>query len=108
MTRDRTALIRSNPARTLNRLSSVQEKLTVAHQEQELAFRALIETHKEHQSRSAERNVLERNRNDLMEKQRDRDEIRRQIEAFHGERTKLLGQLSETRDGGAGFHHQTV
>lgn len=74
------------------------EKLAVAHQEQELAFRTLIEKHREHQSRSVERTNLERLRNGLLEQRREREETVKRIVAVESERVQLLDRLSELRD----------
>ena len=79
-------------------LSESAEKLAVTHQEQELAFRALIEKHREHQSRSVERTNLERLRNGLLEQRREREETTRRIGAVESERVQMLDQLSELRD----------
>lgn len=79
-------------------LSNTGDKLSAAHQEQEMAFRALIEKHREHQSQSVERTGLEKTRNELLEKRRLREELLRQIAAAEEERIKLLDQLSELRD----------
>jgi len=79
-------------------LSEAADKLAVAHQEQELTFRALIEKHREHQSRSVERTNLERLRNGLLEQRREREETAQRIEAVATERVRMLDQLSELRD----------
>ena len=74
------------------------EALRDAHREQEIAFRELIEKHKEHQTRSAERVTLERKRNQILESKTMAEEIRKQIKASEKHRVELLASLSETRD----------
>jgi ABC-type lipoprotein export system ATPase subunit len=74
------------------------EALRDAHREQEIAFRELIEKHKEHQTRSAERVTLERKRNQILESKVMAEEIRKQIKASEKRRVELLASLSETRD----------
>jgi ABC-type lipoprotein export system ATPase subunit len=72
--------------------------LKLAHREQEIAFRELIEKHKEHQTRSAERSTLERKRNQILESKVVAEEIRKQIKTSEKRRMELLASLSETRD----------
>lgn len=76
----------------------IGNKLVVAHQEQEMAFRALIEKHRAHQAQSVERSNLEKLRNNLLEKRRQREDFLRQIGTAEAERLKLLDQLSDLRD----------
>lgn len=79
-------------------LTESAETLAVAHQQQELAFRALIEQHREHQSRSVERTNMERLRNGLLDQRREREETAQRIAAMESERERMLDQLSESRD----------
>ncbi|MFV0446020.1 MAG: AAA family ATPase [Planctomycetaceae bacterium] len=74
------------------------ELIAQRHREQELAFRAPIEKHKQAQQEAAERAELERTRNQLLARQQQQAEIRQQIETLYGERRQLLAQLSELRD----------
>lgn len=74
------------------------ELIAQRHREQELAFRATIEKHKQAQQEAAERAELERTRNQLLARQQQQAEIRQQIEALYSERRQLLAQLSEMRD----------
>lgn len=73
-------------------------KLLAAHREQELAFRALIEKHRQSQGQAEERMQLEKHRNDLLAKRRMRDEVRQKLAALQQERGDLLAELSELRD----------
>jgi ABC-type lipoprotein export system ATPase subunit len=79
-------------------LSDGLEALKLAHQQQELAFREIIEKHKQHQSKSSERAALEKKRNAIIACQTEADEIRKQLKAAEKRRVELLGSLSETRD----------
>ena len=73
-------------------------RLLAAHKEQELAFRALIEKHRQSQGQAEERTQLEKHRNDLLAKRRMRDEVRQKLAALQQERVDLLAELSELRD----------
>ena len=75
-----------------------EESLHLVHQQQELAFRELIEKHKQHQSQSVERAALEKKRNAIIEFQNESGEIQKQIKAAEKRRVELLGSLSEVRD----------
>lgn len=72
--------------------------LKLGHNEQELAFRELIEKHKQHQDQSAERANLERRRNQILESRMEAAEIHKQIKAAEKQRGDLMTRLSETRD----------
>jgi len=81
--------------------SAVAEQAEVIahrHREQELAFRATIEKHKQAQQQAAERTELERRRNQLLARQQQQTELRQQIDELHRHRRELLEQLSELRD----------
>ena len=75
------------------------ETLSAAHQEQEQAFRQVIEAHKQAQAHVQERSRLERLRNDLQAKKRSRDEKRSQLQQLQEKRTGLMQRVSELRDG---------
>jgi len=79
-------------------LARQETALATVHKEQELAFRSVIEQHKQAQGQAAERAQLERLRNDLLVKRRLREEATEQLEALQAERRRLLGRLSELRD----------
>lgn len=74
------------------------EVIAQRHREQELAFRATIEKHKQAQQEAAERTELERRRNQLMARQHQQTEVRQQIDELYRRRRELLEQLSELRD----------
>ncbi len=82
----------------LTHLSTAMSELRTAHEQQELAFRELIEKHKQHQAQSAERATLERRRNELGERKREAEEIGQQLVKHAQSHQKLLTQLSELRD----------
>ena len=73
-------------------------KLDLVHKQQDMAFHALIEKHKEAQGKAAERARLERVRNDLGSKERDKAQLTEQLDAICDERRELLQRLSELRD----------
>ena len=72
--------------------------LKMAHQEQELAFRELVEKHKQHQTQSTERADLERKRNKIVEFKNEAAEIQKQIRNAEKQRIALLTKLSEAKD----------
>jgi ATPase subunit of ABC transporter with duplicated ATPase domains len=72
--------------------------LQLIHQQQELAFRQLIEKYKQHQDQSTERAALEKKRNTIIECQNESNEVRKQIKSSEKRRVELLASLSETRD----------
>lgn len=73
-------------------------KLDLVHKQQDMGFHELIEKHKEAQGKAAERARLERVRNDLKAKEREKAQLAEQMQALGDERTKLLQALSELRD----------
>lgn len=74
------------------------EALKLRHKTQDLKFRELIEKHKKHQARSAERVTLEKRRNKLLESKNAAVELRKQIKEAEKKRLDLLKALSEARD----------
>ena len=79
-------------------LESERAGLTLAHSEQEIAFRELVEKHKQHQAQSAERAELERKRNSLIESKSMAAGVEKQIADAGKVRAGLLARLSEARD----------
>jgi len=73
-------------------------KLDLIHKQQDMGFHQLIEKHKEAQGKAAERARLERVRNDLKAKEREKTQLAEQMQALSDERTQLLQTLSELRD----------
>lgn len=84
--------------RSLLALEENARDLGVRHNHQELEFRKVIEQHQAAQNQAAERSRLERLRNALDAKQRQRDELRERHAALLEERQKLAQKLSELRD----------
>ncbi|MAD80516.1 MAG: hypothetical protein CMJ50_06695 [Planctomycetaceae bacterium] len=82
----------------LGRIATASIRLDAIHKEQELEFRSLIEKHRHAQGQAAERTQLERRRNDLLAKERLRQQLREQLSTLQGSRTKLLQRLSELWD----------
>lgn len=84
--------------RSLLALEENARDLGVRHNQQELEFRKVIEQHQAAQSQAAERSRLERLRNALDAKQRQRDELKEQHAALLKKRQTLAQGLSELRD----------
>lgn len=72
--------------------------LDLIHKQQDMEFHELIEKHKEAQGKAAERVRLERVRNDLKAKEREKVHLAEQMQTLSEERMKLLQTLSELRD----------
>ncbi len=89
---------RSRIEREQRDLAARGSKLDTAHKEQELKFRELIEKHKEAQGKATERSRLEKLRNDLKAKERQKAETEQQQKALREKRAALLQGLSELRD----------
>ena len=79
---------------TLSRLGAT---MTTLHNQQELKFRQVIETHKQAQGRVAERAELERLRNDLLAKRRQRGELQLHLDEAENERVCLVERLLKLR-----------
>ena len=97
------------------RIAGAQEELArrsatlvTAHREQELAFRVVIEQHKQAQGEAAERAQLERRRNELLARRRLHQETAAQLKAVQGERQTLLSRLTELRDRRFGIRKDVV
>lgn len=73
-------------------------KLDLIHKQQDMGFHKLIAIHKEAQGKAAERARLERVRNDLKSKERERNHLLEQLQTLGQERKELLQTLSELRD----------
>ncbi len=88
--------------RRLDRASQVVEEngrdLTATHNRQEIEFRKVIEQHQAAQTQAAERTKLERLRNALQAKQRQRDELKDRLAGLIIEREALTRRLSDLRD----------
>ena len=85
-------------AKALDQLKVSARELNELHKEQELAFRQTIERHQHAQSQAAERSQLERRRNDLLAKQRQREAWQGQLASLQSQRTRLLNRQSELLD----------
>ncbi len=79
-------------------LAAVSTALAHRHDQQELAFRKLIEKHKIAQGQANERARLEKLRGDLLVKQRLRNELQQKLDQLREERIDLMRRLSEMRD----------
>ena len=85
-------------AATLAELSRAAQHFRLKHNEQELAFRSLIEQHKAAQSQATERSRLERQRNQLLAQQTTRTDLQSRLSALRKQRQDLLRQLTALRD----------
>ena len=72
--------------------------LTANHKQQEMEFRNLIEKHQEAQGQAAERSQLERRRNELLTKSRQRQQLTEQLATLEDARKALQHRLSELWD----------
>lgn len=85
-------------AKSLDQNAAASKQLSDAHKQQELGFRQTIERHQRAQSQAAERSQLERRRNDLLAKQRQREVWQGQMAGLYEHRTGLLSRMSELLD----------
>ena len=79
-------------------LEQVNASIGSSHNQQELAFRTLIEQHEVAMGQATERADLERLRNDLLGKKRTLDDLTAQIAELRRQRDAVLMQVSEIRD----------
>ncbi|AMV34978.1 hypothetical protein VN12_22820 [Pirellula sp. SH-Sr6A] len=89
---------KSKIAEAINQVTAMGTRLTTTHRQQEMDFQALIEKHQEAQGQAAERAKLERLRNDLLAKQRQKQQFVEQLGELESERQNLIRRLSEQRD----------
>jgi len=82
----------------LNQLATAGSRLNTSHKQQEMEFRGLIEKHQHAQGQAAERAQLERRRNDLLAKSRQRQQLVDQLTALEANRQTLLQRLTELWD----------
>jgi len=82
----------------INQVTAMGTRLTTTHRQQEMEFQALIEKHQEAQGQAAERAKLERLRNELLAKQRQKQQHIEQLGNLESSRQNLIRQLSEQRD----------
>lgn len=95
-------------ATTQGQLTSVAKDLSVAHKQQELAFRALMEKHQQVQGQAAERSRLERRRNELQAKRQLQQETGELLEQLSVRRKALLEQLSQLLDARFALRHEVA
>jgi ABC-type dipeptide/oligopeptide/nickel transport system ATPase component len=81
-----------------DKLSEHAERIDLLHKQQEMQFRALIEKHKESQSKATERIKLEKRRNELLRIKNELNEIEDKGKNLKKERNTILSRLSELRD----------
>lgn len=89
---------RERIAAELSTLEARWSNLSAAHAAEDLAFRALIEKHQEAMERSVARSRVEKAKNDLLAKIRQRDEAIRRLKKLTEERASLVRRLSDIRD----------
>ena len=82
----------------LANIGAISSRLGTVHKEQELVFQSLIEKHRHAQGQAAERSRLERRRNDLLAKQRLRQDLEEKLTSLKSQRQDLLDRLSVLRD----------
>lgn len=80
------------------RANVVSANLVAAHNQQEMAFRDLIQKDKEAQGQALERANWERKRNDLLARRRRHDEMQTRMAKLKADRQTLLAGLHGLRD----------
>jgi DNA repair ATPase RecN len=90
--------VRSRLGRMQGDLGDTGTTLHGIHAEQEAAYQELIKRDSAVRGQATERSNLERMKNDLLAKQRQRDSALEKQAALHRERNTLLTKLSELRD----------
>ena len=85
-------------AQAASQVSTIGIRLSVTHKRQELDFRNLIEKHQHAQGQAAERSQLEKRRNELLDKSRQRQQLVDQLRMLEANRASLLQQQSELWD----------
>ncbi len=83
---------------SLSELAALTRTLHNAHAEQELEFRSLIEQHNHVQATAAERVKLERRRNELMERQREKTRLEEKLAGLAVQRSELLERFRRIQD----------
>lgn len=90
--------VRARLAQMQSALGDAGTALHGAHAQQETAYQELIAKDGALRGQAAERSNLERMKNDLLAKQRERDALVEKQATLERERTQLLQRLSELRD----------
>lgn len=80
------------------RLAEFSNKLTLAHQRQEVAHQSLLERNLAEQAKSSERMKLERQRNELLSLQKKLDEVKSEGVRLRRERVNMLTELANAQD----------
>jgi len=83
---------------TRDDLAEAETTLVSAQNQQELAFRDLIQKHAEAQGKATERGHLERKRNELLVKKQKHEEMQARMAQLRSERETLLGRLQDLRN----------
>jgi DNA repair exonuclease SbcCD ATPase subunit len=89
---------RNQIAQTQGKIGEAGTALTAVHAQQDVAFRTLIEKDQALRGQATERANLERLKNDILVKRRQRETLVAKLAALQKERTSLLDRLSELRD----------
>jgi len=74
------------------------QQLSLAHRRQEVAFHELMERHQEAQGQAAERVRLEKARNNLLARRRQRDAVQQELTELRRQRHQLHQRLSELEE----------
>jgi hypothetical protein len=85
-------------AQARQHIEALDANLEATHDQQELAFRALIEQHAIVMEQTTERARLQRLRNDLLAKKRSLEELSLRLADAQAHRLALMEKLSELRD----------
>ncbi len=81
----------------LGELGTETAQLVKAHTEQELAFRGLIEKHQEAMGQATERAKLEKQRNGLLTKLHDLEDVECEIKRLSEQRSRLVKEMTDLR-----------
>lgn len=81
----------------LDEIGEESAKLAKAQAEQEMAFRDLIEKHKEAMGQATERAKLEKQRNELLAKKHDLEDIERETKRLSEDRERLVKEMTDLR-----------
>jgi ABC-type lipoprotein export system ATPase subunit len=83
---------------TVGQIAGTEADLNTVHKQQELAFRSLIEKHEQARTQAAERAQLERRRNELVAKQRERGQLQEELAKLQADRKSLLEKHIQIQD----------
>ena len=90
------------------RLQHEADAFAKIHDEQEIAFRKILERHEEQQGQSQARLVLQKKRDDLLAKKRHRDEVAKRLVELKQQRQQLFDEVIRLKDLRFDVRHRIV